>query len=268
MSDTYLPIETFWQEIYARTGLSEEKVTPRQLSILLDQGQRHLCNVLGVEEMPELVTPVELSVADGGDYVDTHGDLLTVAIKGPTGFYYLNDPYLDSGGSLSPEVHDVIAVAFAEEGGGETTVLHYGNRVTFEEMARRNDDDAADYYVDQAEQGYKWCFADGKLYLWPLDNLEYDIGSTDNMRLWISWYPERFLGSDDRLKTAFVNDSLECELPSRYLPMLTDWVVRKLLIASGNADLVQAAMQDTQMGIMASREKAAKEEAGPWTGQK
>jgi len=270
MSPNPYTIEHFWREIYARTGLSEERVPPRDLSHLLDQAQRFIFNAMTEEELHEFVRPVELDLDINDGYYAADGDMVAVELKGTDNskYYGSDGDYIDSEGSLARELGDVIAVAFAEDRDDDGIRLHYGEKVPFEEMARYNTEDSFDYYIDQAEQGYKWCYAGGKLYLWPRDHVETGNGSANNLRIWASWYPERFIDGLGLTKSEWTNDAINCEMPSKYFPLMTDWVVRKLLVATGNADLLQAAMQDTQIGIQTSREKAAAGEAGPWIGQK
>jgi hypothetical protein len=245
-------IEHFWEEIYTRIGATASQVTPGRLSRLLDEAQREIVQILGGGEIPELEVRHTETIKITDTTVEAEGGLTKIKLFGPDGLFWTDGSYIDTGTEVYHEFFDIVAVSFAADEDTAANSLKYAKGVKQLEIEQRATGWRRNFYEEIADEGYVWSRAGDHLYIYPAGELDPD--ASDNLRLTMVQYPERFIGSDGRIKSAFVNASGQCELPPRYWPIMVDHVVRQ--ITSSKAGGPEVSLREAMMTYQAAKEDA------------
>ncbi len=102
----------------------------------------------------------------------------------------------------------------------------------------------------------KWAIFGENLITWPV----VDTLAAVPMRVWAIFYPERFLDMNGEIKTSFANDRDQCQMPSRFWPVMIEWVISRVK-ALGTGDQASAmSMRDVLQALNLGDELSVRSE--------
>ena len=262
-------IEWFWDQMYAKMGASPEAIPPRTLSHFLDQAQRSIVQRTRPEDLPDLTRIMPLrassnqdpySISDNAAKIDLTGYFGQIHFEGSEHKSYYETPA--AGGNPNylfrelRTVEDVIVGVVTDAGeAGEAIVYHRGRKLSHPEASLyMSGDFGGSYYNEQFNEDYRWTRMGDYLYIFGSSWLGAVTPTGNTLKVICSFFPERFLDHNGDLKTLWMNDGQECELPSQYWPEMVDLAVQRLLSTRSGASGMQIETQTDLLGAAKAEE--------------
>jgi len=262
-------IEWFWDQMYQKVGTQPKDIPPRILSHFLDQAQRGIVQRLKPTDLPRLNILTGFKAATAGDAYSIDGNAAKIDIGGENGIFHQTAGgdyirYQDDGTNLKRELRSIeeVAVSIVTNPGeagpdppAESIVYHRARKLSVPELGLYlSNDYGGSYYNTQYNEDYRWIHQGSDLLVFSSGWLQATTPTGNTLKILGSFFPERFLNDDGDLKTKWLNDSKECELPSEFWPEMVDLAVQKLMASRSGASGMQLESQTDLLGATKAEE--------------